>query len=199
MYHSIMKKLFKVLFLSFFVLSIIACGSTNIESDSKKAVSAPEAVAPTVEDVDDEEYVRSTKQLHNGEKISKDQFANDKAELLRIIEELKVIMEEEDYEGWVPYISADSKTFYNSPRKINNKGKIEVLNGLEDYFVELFIPSRAKATINEIRYISSESVKAGEFTKPKKENERPKFSTYYYFVKENGKWYVELPTNIVVK
>ena len=206
MYHSIMKKLLKVLLLSFFVFSVMACGSTPVSTESESVIAAPEqetaaeeVETPKVEEVDEEEYVRSTRQISNGDKIPKDQFVKDKAEILKIIKELEVVMANQDYENWLKYISTDSKDFYSNPRKINNKGKIEVLNGLEDYFIDLFIPSRAKATINEIRYISSESVKAVEFTKPKKANERPKITTYYNFVKENGKWCVELPTNIVVK
>ena len=46
----------------------------------------------TVDD-DEEEYLRSTKDLSEEETVTKDEFAEDKAEVLRIIKELQKVME----------------------------------------------------------------------------------------------------------
>jgi hypothetical protein len=210
-----MKKI-NILFTILLGVCFISCGSAPKEEEV-----APEApviedvvIEETIEDVEDEvidleddvelineevsiideeeeEYLRSTKDLSEEELVTKDEFAEDKAEILRIIKELQKVMEKEDVEDWLKYVDKDSKNFYSNPaniRKVNKKlpNKAIVLNGLGDYFKYVFIPSRKNREITEIRYISKTNTKAVQV------NEDGSITRYYQFIKVNGKWYVQL-------
>ena len=142
-------------------------------------------------DTDEDEYNRSTQALSAEELVTMEEFAEDKAEILRIIKELQKVMEKEDVEAWLSYVDKDSKNFYSNPaniRKVNKKlpNKAIVLNGIGDYFKYVFIPSRKNREITEIRYISKTNTKAVQV------NEDGSITRYYQFIKVNGKWYVQL-------
>ena len=212
-----MKKIY-VLFTIFLGVCFISCGSAPKEDEvepeapvveetvSEEVIEEPqqpdevEDVFDEVElideevsliDEDEEEYLRSTKDLAEDEIVTKDEFAEDKAEILRIIKELQKVMEKEDVEDWLKYVDKDSKNFYSNPaniRKVNKKlpNKAIVLNGLGDYFKYVFIPSRKNREITEIRYISKTNTKAVQV------NEDGSITRYYQFIKVNGKWFVQL-------
>lgn len=144
-------------------------------------------------DEDDEEYIRSTNELKNDELVTKEEFIDDKTEILHIISELQDIMENEDTEAWLKYISPDSIRYYSSPaniRKAQKKlpNKTIQLNGIGDYFKHVFIPSRKRSNVDEIRYISKTNIKAVEV------KDDGSTVVYYQFVKVNGKWLVHIPT-----
>ena len=189
--------------------SFISCGSAPETVEEKPAAPAvteketanPEPVVDdevelinedvSVTETDDAEYLRSTQALSAEELVTKDEFAEDKAEILRIIKELQKVMEKEDVEAWLNYVDKDSKNFYSNPvniRKVQKKlpNKAIVLNGIGDYFKYVFIPSRKNREITEIRYISKTNTKAVQV------NEDGSITRYYQFLKINGKWYVQL-------
>ena len=208
-----MRKIYILLTLIFGVC-LISCGSKP--EAVQEEVTAPEVIedspeeAPVIEetlsdddgvelinedvslvDEDEEEYLRSTKDLSDEELVTKDEFAEDKAEILRIIKELQKVMEKEDVEAWLKYVDKDSKNFYSNPvniRKVQKKlpNKAIVLNGIGDYFKYVFIPSRKNREITEIRYISKTNTKAVQV------NDDHSITRYYQFIKVNGKWYVQL-------
>lgn len=212
-----MRKIYILLTLIFGVC-LISCGSKPEPVQEEPAapevieeIPEPEEPAPVIEepaaddddgvelinedvslvDEDEEEYLRSTKDLSEEELVTKDEFAEDKAEILRIIKELQKVMEKEDVEAWLKYVDKDSKNFYSNPtniRKVNKKlpNKAIVLNGIGDYFKYVFIPSRKNREITEIRYISKTNTKAVQV------NEDGSITRYYQFIKVNGKWYVQL-------
>lgn len=207
-----MKKIY-VLFTIIFGVCLISCGSAPVEK-----VPEPEAPAieetlidePEVEDVteaddevelineevsqideDEEEYIRSTQALSAEELVTKDEFTEDKAEILRIINELQSVMEKEDVEEWLTYVDKNSKSFYSNPsniRKVQKKlpNKAVILNGIGDYFKYVFIPSRKNREITEIRYISKTNTKAVQV------KDDGSITIFYQFIKINGKWYVQL-------
>ena len=74
-------------------------------------------------DEDDEEYIRSTNELKNDELVTKEEFIDDKTEILHIISELQDIMENEDTEAWLKYISPDSIRYYSSQENIKKAKK----------------------------------------------------------------------------
>ena len=101
-----MKKIY-VLFTIILGVCLISCGSAPAAEEKKpEAPVVEETTVEEVEDVvdaedevelineevqedaDDEEYLRSTKALSAEELVTKDEFAEDKAEILRIIKEL---------------------------------------------------------------------------------------------------------------
>ncbi len=212
-----MKKIY-VLFTILLGVCLISCGSAPKEEEvtpeapvveetvSEEVIEEPQEedevldVEDEVElideevslvDEEEEEYIRSTKDLSEEELVTKDEFTEDKAEILRIIKELQKVMEKEDVEDWLTYVDKDSKNFYSNPvniRKVNKKlpNKAIVLNGIGDYFKYVFIPSRKNREITEIRYISKTNTKAVQV------NEDGSITRYYQFIKVNGKWYVQL-------
>ena len=202
-----MKKIY-VLFALIIGVCLVSCGSAPVEEDVKPEAPVVEETKTTdeIEDVEDEvelinedvkaeedeeEYLRSTQALSAEELVTKDEFAEDKAEILRIIKELQKVMEKEDVEEWLSYVDTASKNFYSNPvniRKVNKKlpNKAIVLNGIGDYFKYVFIPSRKNREITEIRYISKTNTKAVQV------NEDKSITRYYQFIKVNGKWYVQL-------
>jgi len=206
-----MKKIY-VLFTILFGVCLISCGSKPAVEEEKPTAPVVEETQPVeeideIEDIeddvelineevapveeDDEEYIRSTQALSAEELVTKDEFAEDKAEILRIIKELQKIMEKEDVDEWLTYVDKASKNFYSSPaniRKVNKKlpNKAIVLNGIGDYFKYVFIPSRKNREITEIRYISKTNTKAVQV------NDDGSITRYYQFIKVNGKWYVQL-------
>lgn len=188
---------------------LFSCGSTpKVE---EKEIQAPEEVIvqeepeEVIDDSDDvilidevvvdeseEEYLRSINNLQAEEVVTKSEFEEDKAAILAIIENLAEIMEEEDFNAWMNYISKDSKTYYSNPKNIRKAqkklpDKTLQLYGIKDYFKHVFIPARKNRRVDEIRYISKSYVKAVQV------KDDSSIVVYYYFVKENGKWIVHIP------
>lgn len=188
---------------------LFSCGSTpKVE---EKEIQAPEEVIvqeepeEIIDDSDDvilidevvvdeseEEYLRSINNLQAEEIVTKSEFEEDKAAILAIIENLAEIMEEEDFNAWMNYISKDSKTYYSNPKNIRKAqkklpDKTLQLYGIKDYFKHVFIPARKNRRVDEIRYISKSYVKAVQV------KDDASIVVYYYFVKENGKWIVHIP------
>lgn len=208
-----MKKIY-VLFTIILGVCFISCGSAPVAEKEEPLAPVVEETEPVEEtqeadevidlddevelineevkpEEDDEEYIRSTQALSAEELVTKDEFAEDKAEILRIIKELQKVMEREDVEEWLTYVDKDSKNFYSNPsniRKVQKKlpNKAIVLNGIGDYFKYVFIPSRKNREITEIRYISKTNVKAVQV------NDDESITRYYQFIKVNGNWYVQL-------
>lgn len=206
-----MKLFTKFLFLLTLPISFLffSCGSTpKVE---EKEIQAPEEVIvqeepeeiidnsddvilidEVVVDETEEEYLRSINNLQAEEVVTKSEFEEDKAAILAIIENLAEIMEEEDFNAWMNYISKDSKTYYSNPKNIRKAqkklpDKTLQLYGIKDYFKHVFIPARKNRRVDEIRYISKSYVKAVQV------KDDSSIVVYYYFVKENGKWIVHIP------
>lgn len=211
-----MKKIIYVELLLLIGVCFISCGSTPVsENPQAEAPSVQISDVEEVEDVedvidvddvidieevvnivddeeDDEEYLRSTIDLVE-ETVTKEEFSEDKAQILKIIDQLKDIMEREDVKSWMKYIDPASINYYSSPaniRKAQKKlpDKTIVLNGIGDYFKYVFIPSRKRSEVKEIRYISKNNIKA---VNVKSDNS---IIVYYQFVKINNKWLVHIPT-----
>lgn len=211
-----MRNFIYLTFICILGLIFISCGSvpkneTTVENEDavevveETVVEEPQNFDDEVVDVDeevidvkseaeleDEEYIRSTNNLSSEETVTKEEFADDKAEILRIISELQEIMDEEDTEAWLTYIAPESIKYYSTPaniRKAQKKlpSKAIILNGIGDYFKYVFIPSRKRSKVEEIRYISKTNIKAVDV------KDDGSIIVYYQFVKINNKWLVHIP------
>jgi len=170
-----------------FVFSLIcfltfSCVSTNNEVSS-------ETKPQTTSNIDDAEYKRSIKDL-NGSSVSQDTFNADKKDILKIISELNIIMKQRNFVTWQTYVEPNSVKYWSNR---TNLAKIEdripgknKLNTLEDYFNFVFIPSRIGKRIDEIRYVSSTSIKAVQI-------DGDSTIVYYNFNKIKDKWMVVIP------
>ena len=191
-----------------FTISFSSCASKPVDEEKPAAPAEaenpdqdqPVEVLPDEEgviliqeedDATDDEYFRSIANLDQTQTVSKQEFADDKNEILEIISQLSVIMETQDTLAWLSYIEDESKEYYKNPvnlRKAQRKlpNKLIELKTIEDYFKYVFIPARKNRQIDEIRYISKTQVNAVQV---REETD----VIFYSFKKENGKWQVYIP------
>lgn len=162
---------------------------TVVIEEAEPVISEPEAepISPN-----DEEYLRSTNNLDEASTITKQEFNEDKAAILKIISELQVVMDTKDAKKWLTYLDPESINYYSNPVNLRNAqkklpSKYLKLANISDYFFYVFIPSRKRSQVDEIRYISKTNIKAVQV--------KEDYTTvvYYYFTKINGKWLVHLP------
>jgi len=167
------------------VFAFSSCGSSKVEAPAP--VEEPvveETIVPTEVN---EEYARSVGEVQ----VDEDTFAKDKAVILETIDQLSVIMKNRDYNGWLSYINQESIDYYKLRPNLQKAEKQLPVKGLklknlQDYFTMVFIPARSGRQVTEIRYVSENYVKAVQV------NEDTDL-IYYYFVKENGRWMVDIP------
>ncbi len=197
------KKIFKTLGLSIVAVVISGCASTDTEvvpekkepvqiiKEEKKTPAEPVEIDADKEDVvksaDDEEYSRSTTNVM----VTKEKFEEDKTQILKIIDELAVVMKNQDYFGWLKYLDESSKDYWSKKQNLQKASnrlpkKGFQLKSLQDYFKYVFIPSRVGRTVDEIRYETETQVKVVQ-TKNNTD------MVYYNFLRENGKWKLRLP------
>lgn len=169
-------------------ITLFSCGSTKAAEPAPVAETKLEEPAPVVEKTEsDLEYERSV----GDSGVSKDAFAADKAEILKIIAELDKAMKNGDYKLWLYYVNPESVEYWSTGtnlRKAEKRLPIKgiKLNNIGDYFKNVFVPSRSGREVNEIRYISDKEVKAVQVHEDQD-------IIYYYFNKTNGKWMVHIP------
>lgn len=191
-----MKKIIFSLISLTLLFSFISCGSTKVEDSNGGGTvtyrDEPKKKTKVEKVVVNEEYIRSTQTITTEESVSIEEFEKDKAEILKIIDELKVIMENGDRALWLTYIDPESKLYYSNAtnlRKVREKlpNKQIQLHGIGDYFKYVFIPSRKNSKIDEIRYIAKNNIRAVQVREDGSE------LVYYYFIKKADKWYVRIP------
>ena len=126
------------------------------------AVEQPEEKQPV--DSVKSEYERSIKQME-GTVVTLDEFQRTKKDILQVIAELNKIIKNKDYESWLGYLSPDTKEYWSDPVNLANVATRLPVNGikirnLKDYFNYVFIPARQNSRVEEIRYLSKNTVKA---------------------------------------
>lgn len=135
----------------------------------------------------EDEYSRSTQEV----KVSVEEFNRDKRQILKIIDELSKVIDEKDYSRWTDFIEPESVVYWSNPNNLLRASKRLPIRGMRlqtlyDYFTYVFVPSRKGRKVDEIRYISVDSVKAVQV-----QDEID--VVYYNFVKIKGNWMVKLP------
>ncbi len=177
------------------ILPLVSLGFSCATAPAGVTVDGPVA-EPAVEKRDedrkvdrkaDDEYSRSTHEV----KISVEEFNKDKREILQIIDELSLVMDGRNYGKWLEYIEPDSVTYWSNPNNLLRASKRLPIKGmrlsnLNDYFSYVFVPSRKGRDVDEIRYMSLDSVKAVQVSDEVD-------VVYYNFVKINGRWMVKIP------
>ena len=113
----------------------------------------------------DKEYARSVSNLSGT--ISKDEFIEDKKDIMQTIDALNEIIKKRDYEGWLSYVSPASKQYWSNPKNlaaVANRLPVKGINirSMKDYFLYVFIPARQNSKVEEIRYVSPTITKAVE-------------------------------------
>ena len=171
---------------------LISCESTEKVEEPAVQIEEPviEQEEPQIDEEpvqEEDEFSRSTKEVD----ISVEEFNKDKRIILQIITELSDVMADKNYEKWLSYIDPESINYWSNPNNLKQASKrLPVKNlrlaNLYDYFIFVFCPSRKGRTVDEIRYISLDSVKAVQVSDEVD-------VVYYNFVKINDKWMVKIP------
>lgn len=176
-----MKKIISIVLIFLITVLFLSCNSTKITNSNDKNTSIEN-------NSDDEEFSRSTQEVE----VTKEVFSADKSAILKIISELSIIMTNYDYNSWIGYIDSDSIEYWSNQKNLILASKRlpyknQRLYTLNDYFKMVFVPSRQGRKVDEIRYISLDSVKAVQMH----DNQD---IVYYNFIKKDNKWMVKLPT-----
>ena len=166
-----MKKIIftSLAFALFFIFS--GCGTTAAVEPEKPAEAVVEPavlneepeVIEVEESEEDKEYERSTTNVS----VTKETFSEDKARILKIIEDLDLYMRNGDFKGWYGYLDEESAQYWTlkpnltkAASRLPKKGL--KLKSIEDYFRFVFIPARKGHKVDEIRYDSETDVKVVE-------------------------------------
>lgn len=197
-----MKNFTYTLVLIFFIGLITACVAVQPaidENPKTEAVSQKETAArpvpketakpaPTEEkksvSQSDEEVIGE----FDGVVITKKDKAVAKSEIEEVVKKLNNITAEKDYSRWLTYLSPAYKEEYSKPEvlKKTSEGLPGIARGinlkdLQDYFNYVFVPSRQKMRVDDIKYLSP--VRVQVLIKDKKS-----FLIIYDLEKINGKW-----------
>ena len=155
------------------------------EQLSNEETASEENVSFSTEE--NEEYLRSVADIQ----VSRETFISDKREILQIISELSDVMENEDYSRWITYIDQDSISYWSQSTVLQKAAsRLPVkglkLSSLRDYFYNIFIPSRKGKDVDEIRYLTTDTVKAVHVNGDTD-------VVYYTLYKIDGVWKIHLP------
>lgn len=160
-------------------------GNSIEEQLSNEETTSEENVSFSTEE--NEEYLRSVADVQ----VSRETFISDKREILQIISELSDVMENEDYSRWITYIDQDSISYWSQSTVLQKAAsRLPVkglkLSSLRDYFYNIFIPSRKGKDVDEIRYLTTDTVKAVHVNGDTD-------VVYYTLYKIDGVWKIHLP------
>ncbi|MCQ2600075.1 MAG: hypothetical protein MJ184_01775 [Treponema sp.] len=181
-----MKNIIYLVFAACLIL-FAGCESTTVEKSEAPVKPSVQKPAKTEAEL---EYERATQDL-DGEKISIETYEMDKKIILEKISELNIIMKDKNYKSWLNYIEKSSIDYWSMKTNLSAVSKQLPVKGLnlktlEDYFNYVFIPSRMGRRIDEIRYLSSTSIKAVQIR-------NDDTIVFYNFKKIDDQWQVELP------
>ncbi len=160
------------------------------KEEPKIAEVIPEPVVEPEKTEEDKEYERSVANMDST--VSKEEFAEDKAIILEIIEELDSVMRYANYKKWITYVDDESIRYWSKKQNLQKASSrlpgngIIRLNTLEDYFKYVFIPARKGRAVDEIRYETPTSVKVVQVNGNMD-------IIYYSFYKINNEWKIHLP------
>lgn len=164
--------------------------STESEEILKELPSPQEPVlAEEEQNPKDLEYARSTTNVS----VSYEVFNDDKSKILKLIEELNVIMNEMDYNAWEKYLDAESINYWSKRSNLQvASSRLPIknirLNSLRDYFIHVFLPSHKGYRIDEIRYETNSLIKAVQV-----DESEDRDIVFYTFYKTDGGFKLHLP------
>lgn len=174
--------------------------SKNIQNplpEQKKKEEPKPEVKPEPMSEEDEEFARSVEQMADGSTVTHETFNADKKAVLELIDGLKVVMAETNYNEWLKYLDEESIKYWSQKSNLQKAQKRLPIKGLkitslEDYFKYVFIPSRNGKKVDEIRYITDSLVKVVQIRKDE-EGRYVGDTVYYNLRKIDGQWKVHLP------
>ena len=91
--------------------------------------------------------------------ITKETYDQTKAEIEKIVDQLNAITSSKQYAKWIELLSEEYKTEYSKPSVLKIVSEALPVKGiklksLQDYFLYVFVPSRQRIRVDDIRFIS---------------------------------------------
>lgn len=184
------------LFLLVASFSFFSCVSTAEEAPSEPVAeeTAPEPVAQEPEATEEPEAVEEVVvNDETGYEVSKELYDQTFDEMKLLIEKLNGIISDRNYEKWKLYLSDKYIRTYNDKAKLKEISENSqiladnniVLNNLKDYFEWVVVPSRSKASVDDILFEDETRIKAYMFIKNKR-------SILYQLENIEDKWLISV-------
>lgn len=163
----------------FFVLA--SCATTEApESDNEHVSDEPETVTeiiPPVETEVTEIFVPT-----------ETEYRQTFVQVEEIISELNRLIRERRFEEWLGYLTDEYRATLSDPAFLKEaserpalKNRGVVLSNLRDYFINVVVPSRANLRLDDLVFVSADSVEAIMEIQDSR-------ITLYYLVLQNGVW-----------
>lgn len=99
--------------------------------------------------------------------VTKEEYRKTFDDVHHLIEELNTIIANRDYQQWTHYLTPRYLATYSSPRRLaelSNQPLLKKYNlhlkTLKDYFLDVVVPSRANAHLDDVDFVSKTQVKA---------------------------------------
>ena len=182
-----------VFILLVFVITFFSCVSTP-EEPAEKPVVEQSAVEPEpVQEPEPEPVEEVVVNDETGFEVSKEVYDQTFDEMKMLVEKLNGIISDRNYEKWKLYLSDKYIRTYNDKAKlkvISENSQILadnniVLTNLKDYFEWVVVPSRSKASADDMVFEDENRIKAYMFVKDKK-------SILYQLEKIEEKWLISI-------
>jgi hypothetical protein len=100
-------------------------------------------------------------------KVSKAEYDSTKVDVQHFIEELNQIIRKKDYNAWKAALSREYFAQIASPENLQQVSEMPAmkirgitLKSVEDYFINVVVPSRANSRVDDIEFIGEHRVKA---------------------------------------
>jgi len=179
----------KIIFISILMsltLLSISCNSTatTVETQEEKQETVPDEQDSIIEPANQEPPIEETIEFT----VTKELYDTTYQEIEGVISELNEIVRNQDFETWLNYLSDEYRKKMSDPENLlllsesrQLKEQNIVLNNIKEYFLYVFIPSRAETWLDKIEFLDAEHVKVLITI-----NNTP--YVLYHLVRENEAW-----------
>ncbi len=135
---------------------------TPVKPEPKPEPVVKKTTPPVVEKSSDNEVIAE----FDGVEITKKDKAKAKSEIEVVVSKLNKITDKKDYAHWYTFLSDDYISRFSNPRELKSVSKRlpgiykgVKLKNLNDYFTYVFVPSRQRCRVDDIKYLSPTKVR----------------------------------------
>jgi len=192
-----MKNILTASLLSLFVFVFFSCQSTETTSPVEPAVVEQKADTPKDDNPEPPKEAAPSPDVvvsdETGFEVSAEVYQQTFNEMKALIEKLNGIISSKNYEKWKQYLSDSYIKTYNDQTKlktISEQSQILADNGivlenLKDYFEWVVVPSRSKASLDDLVFLDDSHLTAYMVIKDNR-------TILYQLEKIDGKWLISV-------